>query len=312
MRVSVITPAYNAQKYLAQTLDSVFAQTLPDWELIIVDDGSSDSTSSIAESYAARDPRFQVLRQQNRGAENARNSGFALCSPESRFLLFLDSDDCLVPNALETLTKYLEERPEVGMVYCSLEIIDGSGRPVGEAGWCRESMRFVPSPFGLRRLPDSEPETPMEALASYFQAIPSCCLFRRSIFEKTAGWDELFRVSARSDNDMGLKCVLLAPVHFLPVPLTQYRRHGENISLHSTARDAGSLERKWRTDPSLTPEQAARVRRALNFDHFVTSYLQFRGAREMAVSRQYAKATRLCLQGTKKMARFLILQMGRR
>lgn len=311
-KVSIVTPCYKAEKFIGRTIESVLAQTFTNWEHVVVDDGSPDGSAEIVAAYAAREPRLTLLRQPNGGMENARNSGFAACSADSRYLLFLDADDCLEPAALETLADYLDAHMEVGMVYCALSKIDADDRPLSEDGQDEGALRFMPTRFGLRRLPDSEPETPLEALASYFQAIPSSCLFRRTVYEQTQGWDEIFRVSARSDNDMGLKLALLAPVHYYPEPLARYRRHAANASLTLTSRDAGGLEKKWRTDPNLTPVQAERVRRAFNFDYLVTSYLQLCGAREEAGRGHYAGAFRLLLQGGKKMAQFLILQTARR
>jgi len=311
-KVSIVTPCYKAEKFIGRTIESVFAQTFTNWEHVVVDDGSPDGSAEITVAYAAREPRLKLLRQPNGGMENARNSGLAACSADSNYFLFLDADDCLEPAALETLAGYLDAHAEVGMVYCAFTKIDADDRPLVEDNQDEGSIRFVPTRFGLRRLRDSEPETPLEALASYFQAIPSSCLFRRTVYEQTEGWDERFRVSARSDNDMGLKCALLAPVHYYPEPLVRYRLHGGNASLTLTSRDAGGLERKWRTDPNLAPAQAERVRRAFNFDYLVTSHLQLHGAWEEAGRGHYAKAFRFCLQGMKKIAQFLILQVVRK
>ena len=311
-KVSIITPCYKGERFIGRTIESVLAQTWTDWEYVVVDDGSPDGSVEVVAAHAAREPRLALLRQPNGGMENARNSGFAACSADSRYLLFLDADDCLEPVALETLVGYLDDHTQVGMVYCSFSKIDANDRPLVESGQTGGAMRFVPTRFGLRRLLDSEPETPLEVLASYFQALPSTCLFRRAVFEQTQGWDERFRVSARSDNDMGLKCALLAPVHYYPEPLVRYRKHADNASLTLTSRDAGGLERKWRTDPNLTSVQAERVRRAFNFDYLVTSHLQLHGAWEEAGRGHYAKAFRFCLQGMKKMAQFLILQVVRK
>lgn len=99
--ISVIIPAYNAQAYLRDCLESVLAQTYTDWEAIIVDDGSTDSTASIALEYADRDDRFRVVRKSNGGLADARN--FGLGHVRGEWVTFLDSDDMLYPASLTLL-----------------------------------------------------------------------------------------------------------------------------------------------------------------------------------------------------------------
>src|ERR1039457_6418785 len=97
--ISVIIPAYNAELFLGQAIESVINQTHTNWEVIIVDDGSTDSTFSIASEFVHRDSRIRLIRQNNAGASSARNYGFAESSPSSEYVLFLDADDVLAPNA---------------------------------------------------------------------------------------------------------------------------------------------------------------------------------------------------------------------
>ena len=73
--VSIITPCYNGEKYIRETIDSVLAQTYPDWEMIIVDDGSKDSSAAIVSEYAEKDPRIKLIQQANAGSAAARNNG---------------------------------------------------------------------------------------------------------------------------------------------------------------------------------------------------------------------------------------------
>lgn len=99
--VSVIIPVYNVDKYLRECLDSILAQTLQEWELICINDGSTDGSSAILAEYAAKDNRINVIKQQNRGQGAARNIGLKQAVGE--YIYFLDSDDYLVPDALERL-----------------------------------------------------------------------------------------------------------------------------------------------------------------------------------------------------------------
>ena len=93
--VSVITPAYNAERYIEHTLESALRQTFREFELLVVDDGSTDGTAAIAQRYAEKDARFRVLRQTNRGIAAARN--LAMRRARGRYLALLDSDDLWFP-----------------------------------------------------------------------------------------------------------------------------------------------------------------------------------------------------------------------
>ena len=101
--VSVIMPVYNTASYLAEAVESVTNQSFSDWELILINDGSTDDSGTICESYAASDPRIHVIHQENRGLSAARNTGLRTASGE--YIQFLDSDDWLFPDALEVLLK---------------------------------------------------------------------------------------------------------------------------------------------------------------------------------------------------------------
>lgn len=106
-QISVIVPAYNAQQWLPACLDSVMAQTFSDFEVIIVDDGSTDATAAIAAGYAARDGRFRPVSRSNGGLSAARNTGIdAACAP---WLFFLDADDLLYRSALSRLIETARE-----------------------------------------------------------------------------------------------------------------------------------------------------------------------------------------------------------
>src|SRR4030095_13628930 len=101
--VSVMMPVYNGERFIKQTIDSLLAQVYPDWELIIVNDGSTDRTSDIIGTYT--DSRIKIVHQANRGEASARNSALKIMQGE--FLAFLDADDLYLPNHLESTIKYL-------------------------------------------------------------------------------------------------------------------------------------------------------------------------------------------------------------
>lgn len=103
---SVIIPVYNVEAFLGDCLDSLIAQTFTNWEAVCVNDGSTDNSSSILSAYATREERIKVVTQSNRGLSAARNAGMAVAKGE--YVVFLDSDDWLEPNALETIAKVLD------------------------------------------------------------------------------------------------------------------------------------------------------------------------------------------------------------
>jgi len=106
--VSVIMPAYNAEKYIAESIESVLAQTYEQWELLIIDDGSADRTKAIAESYAVRDERIQYIFQLNGKQGRARNKGIAAAHGE--MIAFLDADDIWLPSKLEVQVAEMKEK----------------------------------------------------------------------------------------------------------------------------------------------------------------------------------------------------------
>jgi len=135
--IAIIVPAYQAEGFLARALDSVLAQSDPDWTLLVVDDGSTDGTPAVAHDYAARDPvRIRMLTQANAGPGAARNRGMAAAAGD--YVLFLDADDALMPEALAVLRADLRAHGPADLVFGGHAAVrlDGSRkvhRP--DAGW---------------------------------------------------------------------------------------------------------------------------------------------------------------------------------
>ncbi|HRF78803.1 MAG TPA: glycosyltransferase [Flavobacteriales bacterium] len=124
--VSIIIPAYNAAPYIEQTIRSVLDQTFTDFEVIVVDDGSTDSTADIVSRIT--DPRISLVRQHNGGVSNARNAGIELA--RGGIIGFLDADDTFEPKAIEVKVKALAS-VDVGWVFCDLLVCDAELNPVG-------------------------------------------------------------------------------------------------------------------------------------------------------------------------------------
>ena len=125
--VSVIMPAYNAERFLEEAIRSVMSQTVTDWELLVLDDGSKDRTATIAADLAAQDSRIRFLpNEANMGVAKTRNRGFALC--RGQYVALLDSDDVWHPDKLEKQLA-LAEQTDADMVYCSYGIMDEYSKP---------------------------------------------------------------------------------------------------------------------------------------------------------------------------------------
>lgn len=132
-RVSVLIPAYNAQRYLEQAVRSVQAQTVTDLEILILDDGSQDDTAKIAGKLMAEDKRIRLYQNgENRGTAQTRNRGLTLC--RGTYIALLDSDDFWFPRKLEVQLE-LAERKQADLVYCSYAMVDEGGRKV-----CRDFL----------------------------------------------------------------------------------------------------------------------------------------------------------------------------
>ncbi len=125
-RVSVVMSVYNGERYLREAVDSILNQTFEDFEFIIINDGSTDGTREILESY--RDPRIRLFHQQNIGMCRSWNKGLALALGE--YIARMDADDISLPERLESQMRLFEQRPEVSVVGCAARVIGGKTQGV--------------------------------------------------------------------------------------------------------------------------------------------------------------------------------------
>ena len=114
VKISVVIPVYNVEKYLQECVNSVLRQTYTDFEVILVDDGSTDSGGRICDDYAQKDPRVRVIHQANGGLSVARNTG--LRAAQGKYVYFLDSDDYIEDHTLEALI-FLAEKESADIVF---------------------------------------------------------------------------------------------------------------------------------------------------------------------------------------------------
>lgn len=128
MKISILVPAFNAEKFISNTILSVKNQNFTEWEMIIVDDGSTDNTVEIINSYAAKDKRIKLFTQKNKGGQIARNVAFSHSSGE--YIVLLDADDQILPNKLYRQSEILDENSDYGLVY-------------GDTWHCNDQMMHV-------------------------------------------------------------------------------------------------------------------------------------------------------------------------
>ncbi len=265
--VSVVTPCYDAEPFLPRTIQSLLDQTLSDWEVVVVDDGSPGNFEAAMAPFRS-DLRIHVLRQANAGLCRARNAGFALTSPAADYLLFLDADDVLEPDMLEVLVGHLDNHVTAGMAFCDRVLIDGDDRLI-EAFRDDLIRRYVPAGGRVRLLSADQPDTPFASFLAYSIAVPSLTVLRRSVFEQAGGWDESLG-PFYEDTDMWLRIRLRSEAHYVPRRLVRRRLHGHQItrSPAAAARHQMGLrkfERKWRQGAWLSASDRRVVEEALRF-----------------------------------------------
>jgi glycosyltransferase involved in cell wall biosynthesis len=206
--ISVIIPTYNRGWIIKEAIDSVMAQNYRDFELIIVDDGSTDNTSDILNSYHGD---ILVFRQENRGVSAARNRGIVEAS--GRFIAFLDSDDLWLPQKLFRQVEFFNKNPDAEI--CQTE-----------ETWIRNGVRV--NPKRKHKKPCGMIFEPSLALCLIS---PSAVMIRRSLFEKVGGFDET--LPACEDYDLWLRISCRYPVYLIETPLI-IKRGGHNDQLSAS------------------------------------------------------------------------------
>lgn len=216
--VSVVMPAYNAERFIRQAIDSVLNQTYPDVELIVVDDGSTDGTAAVALSYG---DRLRYVRQENARQAAARNLGLSLAAGD--LIAFLDADDAWLPEKLEKQVALWESRPELGLVGCSTRLIDEQGRALRD---CRANLRGG----CLRKI----------LLREYEGAgVGSTALVPRGVFDAVGDFDPA--LPPCEDSDFLWRVASRYPLNFVDEPQVLYRQHGENSHRNLSRAAAGWL-----------------------------------------------------------------------
>lgn len=205
--VSVVIPAFNASRYIGETVATVLAQTVAALEVIVVDDGSADSTAAIVR--AITDDRVRLLSRSNGGVSAARNAGIREARAQ-RFVAFLDADDCWDAEKLERQIAFLDQHPSCVATGCLMRYVSSSGRVLGRSG-------HVVTPADRRAM----------AQAELFPFPISSFLVRRDVLETVGGFDEsLGRPSGGAEDlDLLARLAQAGEVACVPSILGSYRIH---------------------------------------------------------------------------------------
>ena len=216
-RFSVVIPAYNAQSTIAETIDSVLAQTEANFELIVVDDGSADGTAAVVERFVG-DPRVNLVRQENQGTAAARNTGIA--HTHAAYVSFLDNDDLWLPGYLEEMAAALDAAPAAGFAYCDAWGFDDATLRVNR----QTELHYRPGPP-----PDADREQTLIALARA-NFVMSSATVRREALAEAGGFDTAIR--GTDDYDLWLRIVLAGhgAVRAGSAPLLLQRGRADSVS----------------------------------------------------------------------------------
>ncbi len=273
-KVSVVIPAYNGAKFLAEAIESVLAQTYRDFEIIIVDDGSTDNTRQVVDIF--KDSCIKYIYQKNQGVSAARNRGIGLAGGE--YIALLDADDIRLERSLEKQVAVLDENPGVGLVYGQLSMMDEGGKVYRTKG----------SSFMNRSGIVDKKEQIKELLFSC-NIMPSAVLMRRSCFNEAGGFHG--GLSIAEDRHLFLRLAKRYQVAYIAEPIVKYRLHPDSLHRHvdpDTAEKAYSLIlREVFDDPALAPEFETWKSRA-----YASAYRKVAGyayGHDMTKSRRYLR-----------------------
>ncbi len=223
--VSVIMPVYNGEKYLAEAIDSILAQTFTDFELLIVDDGSTDSSAEIIRAYAAQDSRIRSFRlAENSGSSTARNRG--LSAAKGDYVTLMDCDDISVETRLQQQVSFLNANPEIGAV-------GGCGRAVS-------------GDLAIQYFRQDSPQTHALSVMNVFCGdgfVQASIMYRREFLVSVDGYEA--SLSFSEDLDLVLRLLFETRIKFanLPEDLLIFRRHaGSKTMRHRKSAVTASRE----------------------------------------------------------------------
>ena len=260
--VSVVMSVYNGERFLSESVTSVLNQTVRDLELVVVDDGSVDSTPDLLRNFAARDSRVRVLRRQHSGVPESANAGIA----EARYdwIARTDSDDRMLPQRLERQLAFLESNPHLGVAASQCYFINAAGKQIGSSSHTLDVER------GRRELRPS----------CFVEITQSTVLMKKAAVLDVGGYRDL---SYAEDRDLwGRLATRGYAMGCQPEFLVEYRLHGGSMTMHDALTQHEictfidcNIIRRWQGEAELSLEEfrtwkarqpvSRRIRHALDF-----------------------------------------------
>lgn len=213
--ISIVLPTYNGEKYIKEAVTSILCQTYEDWELIVVDDCSTDHTPQILESLQKQDKRIRVLHnEQNKKLPASLNIGFAEASGE--YLTWTSDDNKYESNALEVMLAVLHKEPDIDIVYAYYDLIDADGKVISDQ---RHTEKLEKDDINQIM------ENTEEGIENW---VGACFLYRREVQERLGGYDETLFLA--EDFDFWLRALRHFQYKQIRQSLYQYRYHPASLT----------------------------------------------------------------------------------
>lgn len=207
--VSIIIPVYNGEKYIEETVNSVLNQSHQTFEIIIVNDGSTDNTTLIIENLRNSDPRIKVFQKSNTGVCDSRNRGISEAS--GNYMIFLDADDIWEKEFLTECLTAFHSDANIQAVYTEGQIIDADSNN-------------LTSHIGAKTIVSVDD---ILAWKEGYVATPSCTIIKSSLIKEIGNWDT--NLSTAADQDFFIRIAALHPIVAIDQPLFRYRVHENNM-----------------------------------------------------------------------------------
>jgi len=268
--VSVVIPTRNRAQYILQALDSVFAQTFSNYEIIVVDDGSTDGTKELLAPLIQKGS-IRYEQREASGVSAARNFGISLA--RAAYIAFLDSDDVFLPTKLEKQLSFFSRNKGLGFVHCSFSKFDDEGRDLGVRNTSRFQGQIYPN---------------MLLEWSVLMAMP-CMLMRANVLKEVGGFDE--QMTWAEDLDLWRRIARRYRVGVVPEVLVKVRVHAASTSFDKTGGSRGFehyLEKAFAEDPDLS-EDFRKGATAKMYAKLAQNLLGEGGAEQMKQARQHAR-----------------------
>jgi len=274
-KLSVIIASYNHQDYIAETLESLEKQTFQDFEIIVVDDGSTDKTVEVAKNFPSR---AQIFTQENQGVVAARNRGASLA--KGQYICFVDSDDVVLPDRFARQVAVLDGDLELGLVFADASIIDSKGKQIGKFS---DVYPVVPGDVA-------------QMLAMYYCFTPMITVMvRAEVLKKTGPFEKPGPIS---DYMKWIEVAHLSKVYYDPQPLGCWRRHQTSTSksankVKSYAKTRAALKRILRKYPQLQAKIGKKIVKRFSRSYFLTGFWLAANGNVKRARKYYCKAVKV-------------------